>query len=200
MKFCRDCRHYKACKALIGRQPDDVQCDPVPNYIPHLVQAAFHHSKARIKGLFAGKGAGKTLAGCWHAVWYAIAHPGSTGAVFEPEYSRIATVIKNVFEGKQMFGHSLDHNVMKGYPDSMVYSFRRNPYLLEIGPILHTDGKEYISKIYFGSMHDPEKWEGISCDFIYMDEVRLLGEKMQLAYDVLTSRMRGGDNAQEVSC
>ena len=127
-----------------------------PEYRPHIHQKNFHLSKARIRGLFAGKRGGKTEAGAVEAIIHAENQPGFVdngrdpylGVFIAPTYDMLRRLSLTKF---------------LGYAKGFKYSMVRSPAL----EITWHNG----TVIYGISADKPQRLEGLKANFIWIDEV-----------------------------
>ena len=122
----------------------------------------------------AATGGGKTLAGAFDAVMYAYQNPGSVSYWFEPNFKMV----------KRNLIPALDHELLLGKP------FYSHPWVSNYN---RTDSRidwRNGSQSWLIGLDDPESAEGPNVDYIWGDEVRLLG-KPDVAFDVWIRRLRG---------
>lgn len=148
----------------------------VIRYRPHAKQELFHRDRYNVKFrlLSGGTGSGKTIAGVWEMLSYLIDdNPGAVGFVFEPTIPMVKrNLIKGAFE--RLLGSPLQSNpIVKDY--------------------IKTDNCiDFVngSRLWFGSLDDPESAEGPNIDFIHVDEARLV-RHFDVAWRVIQRRIRG---------
>jgi len=112
-------------------------------------QRAFWESPARIRGLFGGRGSGKTAIGALEAIRTAQARPGEAGLIIAPDYPHL---IRSTWP-----------EFMKWLPDGAIRYHNRSEKIL---------GMQNGSTIYYGGIDDPESWRGPNCNWLWFDEAR----------------------------
>lgn len=145
-------------------------------YVPSPKQELFHRDryKKRYRAIFAGTGAGKTRAGVFEAVSWALDNPGSVGYIFEPTNKMISRIIIPTL--RDLLGKNIEAN-------PLIKQFNKS------------EGNQFLefingSIIWFGSLERPEMAEGPNVDFIMIDEARLVRDFFE-AWDAIRRRLRG---------
>ena len=158
---------------------DNVDYRPI-NYIAHEGQDAFHRARYYIthRALIAGTGSGKTMAGVYEDLRWALQFPGSTGFIFEPTYRMTKRILIPKLE--DFLGKPLESN-------PLVKQFHRGDLRLDM---------ENDSIIWLGSLENPESAEGPSVDWIHVDEARLI-RHLDTAIDVIIRRLRNSQVGAE---
>ena len=145
-------------------------------YIPHAQQQPFHEERYKYKFrlISGGTGSGKTIAGVFEMLSYLLDdNPGAVGFIFEPTIPMVKrNLIKDAFE--TLLGAPLESNFV-------VRDFVKTDNRIDF-----TNG----SRLWFGSLEDPEMAEGPNIDFIQVDEARLV-RKFETAWRVVMRRIRG---------
>jgi len=148
----------------------------VIRYAPAPKQEQFHRGRYQYKYrlLSGGTGSGKTLAGVWEMLSLLIDdNPGAVGFVFEPTIPMVKrNLIKGAFE--KLLGCPIESNPL-------------------VQDFIKTDNRiDFIngSRLWFGSLEDPESAEGPNIDFIQVDEARLV-RHFDVAWRVIQRRIRG---------
>jgi len=144
------------------------------NYWPHRGQLPFHNDRYDVKyrALFGGGGSGKTKAGVFECLSWALNNPGMNGAYFEPSYPMVN---RNLIPMLEFF---------LGTPIGMsplVASFNRK----EMCITFIND-----SKLWLGSLEVEEGVEGQNLDFWGVDEARKV-KNLETQFQVLVRRLRG---------
>lgn len=141
---------------------------------PHQGQTQFYRDRHKHlwRALLGGTGSGKTWAGVLEVVYWCLTYPGVEGVIFEPTYGMIKRNIIPVLE--DIIGP------METSP--LIKNFHK-------GDMLITWATQPPSKTWLGSLDDPERAEGQSLDYAYLDELRLV-RYCDLALKVVTRRLR----------
>lgn len=144
-------------------------------------QARFHADAYRVRNrlVSCGTGAGKTKAGAMEDISWALENPGSVGYVYMPTYRLIHRVLLP----------TLCDLLRVAYPEE-------SPLVKE-----YAKGGGYIeflngSKLYFGSLEEPEMAEGTNIDYAHIDEARLI-RNLDLALKTVQRRLRGSGLTQK---
>lgn len=139
-------------------------------------QAAFHQARydERLRLVYAGTGAGKTYAGAAEAIVISLAHPGSVGLAAEPDFPMVDKAMLPAFTEHFL----IPEDEWGQLP--FIKTWNRSKYRLDF-----TNG----SRIWFISLDDPEKAEGPTVNWWWIDEARLV-RNLNGALDALTSRAR----------
>lgn len=146
------------------------------HYYPHDRQWPFHQDRYKVKyrGLFGGGGSGKTLCGVYEDLAWMIENPGTTGAVFEPNYPMVK---RNLFPILvKLLGYPVEGN-------PLVEEFNKSDLYLQLRA-------PYKSRLWFVSLDDPMHAEGQTLDFGHIDESRIVGD-YKTAKAVVKRRLRG---------
>lgn len=159
-----------------------------PAYQPRLSeQAEFHQDRYRyrLRGLLAGQGGGKTLAGAVECIVISQTHPRSKGLAAAPNYPQIERGLYEPFESEWLF----DEPVESWDQVPIVASWNQSKRKLRF-----TNGSE----LWFVTLEEPEKIEAPNIDYYWMDEAQALrAGQFDAAYDALDSRLRGGPGGYE---
>lgn len=156
------------------------------NYVPTPQQRAFHIARffKTFRGVFCGKGAGKTIANLAEALMYGYHYPGSVVYLFEPNYPMIRRNIIPLLNTKWLLGEP----------------FEKNPHIKEFRKSDNCLIWKNSSETWFVSLDAPERAEGSNIDAAGIDEPRLIRD-FDLAWKSVTSRIRGsGRCAAESRC
>lgn len=144
-------------------------------------QARFHADAYRVRNrlVSCGTGAGKTKAGAMEDISWALENPGSVGYVYMPTYRLIHRVLIP----------TLCDLLRVAYPEE-------SPLIKE-----YSKGGGYVtflngSKLYFGSLEEPEMAEGTNIDYAHIDEARLI-RNLDLALKTVQRRLRGSGLTRE---
>ncbi len=131
------------------------------------------------RAILAGTGAGKTIAGAFEAVVWALLNPGSVGFLYEPSYMMVKRILIPTLEKSWLLGRPLQNN-------PMIEGFNQSEFKLtwKNGSIQ-----------YFGSLEDPEYAEGPNVDYAWIDEARLV-RNFDTSWRVVCRRLRGSDSAK----
>jgi hypothetical protein len=154
-----------------------LQSEVILRYYPKAgKQRQFHNDRYKIpyRGIFAGVGSGKTIAGVFEDVSWCIENDGIVGYVFEPTYKMVRRTLIPTLEHEKILGAPIEAN-------PVVADFRRGDNCIQ-----------FIndSILWFGSLEEPSMAEGPNIDFIHVDEaqyVRYFGQ----AWEVILRRLRG---------
>lgn len=151
------------------------------NYRPHKGQQPFHRDRYRVthRGIIAGTGSGKTWAGVAEDIYWCIRHPGIVGYVFEPSYPMVKRILIPKLEA--FLGRPIESN-------PLIRRFNKSDLRIEW---------ENGSRLWLGSLDDPESAEGVSVDFIHVDEPRLIPH-LDMAIDVIIRRLRGSGGGHPI--
>lgn len=147
------------------------------NYLPHLAQLDFHagieiYSQ---RSCLCGTGAGKTKAGLFEDIRWALAYPGSVGYIFEPSYPMMKRILFPTLESKDFFGCRYPYT---GNP--VVADFSRTDMRLD-----WYNGSQW----WFVSLDDAENAEGPNIDYAHIDEARLV-RHLDTAWLTVLRRLR----------
>lgn len=121
---------------------------------PTKGQRAFLKCNRRIKGLFGGRGSGKTTAGVWQAI-LTIQDPereGQNGMIIAPDYPHL---IRSTWP-----------EVIKWLPPEWIADRNKSEKWLLIKP--RPDAEP--SRIYYGGIDDPDSWRGPNTNWLFFDE------------------------------
>lgn len=148
------------------------------NYVPHKSQKPFHVDRYKVKyrGLLGGTGSGKSIAGGFESLMWAIEQTGSVGTIFEPTYKMLKTITLPTLE--HLLGESFESS-------PVVSNFNRTEMSLDF-----FNG----SKIWMVSLDKPESAEGMNLDWAWIDEARLI-PKFREALESVLRRLRGSKNS-----
>jgi hypothetical protein len=143
-------------------------------YLPHPKQKLFHNDRYHIKYrlISAGTGGGKTIAGVFEILSWLIEHDGSVGYIFEPSYPMVRRILIPTLE--RLLGFPIGTN-------PMVRDFNKSDNRIDL-----TNG----SRLWFGSLENPEMAEGPNIDVVHLDEGRLV-RQFDLAWKTILRRIRG---------
>jgi hypothetical protein len=126
--------------------------------------------------VFAGTGAGKTLCGLAEDIRWCRENTGIVGYVFEPTYPMVKRILLPTLERDLLLGCPVESN-------EFVSKFNRADMCLEF---------KNGSRLWFGSLDDPEKSEGVNIDFAHLDEPRLM-RHFDVCWNVIRRRLRGSN-------
>lgn len=151
-----------------------IATETVIPYMPHPKQRAFHNDRYKVKFrlISGGTGSGKTIAGVFEILSWLLENPGCVGYIFEPTIPMVRRILIPCLER------------LLGVP------FDRNPI---IANYQITDKRiDFVngSRLWFGSLEDPESAEGPNIDVIQVDEARLI-RHFDVAWRVIQRRIRG---------
>lgn len=154
-------------------------------YIPYSAtphQHLFHLARYFFpyRGVFCGRGSGKTVCGLAEALMQATEYPGSVGYVFSPNFPMMR---RNIFP-------TLSAPFLLGNP------FWNNPGIREWNKADSSLTLENGSEIWFVSLDSPERAEGANIDWAYVDEARLI-RKFDEAWMSITARLRGSGKCKK---
>lgn len=150
-------------------------------YAPHKTQRPFHAARLRKewRGLIAGTGSGKTIAGTGELIYYCINYPEAEGAVFAPTFGMLRRIILPTLE--KLLGRPIENS-------PLIESFHRGDML-----ITWRSG----TRTWLSSLEYPERAEGQSLDYIWVDEFRLV-RHVELSLQVLQRRLRGSGSGAPI--
>lgn len=137
---------------------------PSDRYRARVEQAPFHLSRAPIRFLRGGVGAGKTIAGAAEALNLAAENPGLDGMVIAPTWSILQRVTLR--------------EVLRLLPKSRIRVHRKQERYVEL---------RNSSCIYYGSADRPETLEGSNLAWAWGDEARYWRRE---AWQILLARVR----------
>jgi len=151
-------------------------------------QKRFHGDgyKVPFRLISAGTGAGKTICGCYEDLRWALENEGIVGVIFEPSFPMVRRILLPTLETDWLLGKPIESN-------PFVRRFNRAEMKLE----LHNPewpNPESVSTLYFVSLEEPERAEGMNVDFVHDDEARLV-RNFELAWQVQLRRLRGSNSA-----
>ena len=150
-------------------------------YVGHASQIPFHRDITKVfyRAIFAGTGAGKTIAGARDAIIWALDNPGSVGYIYEPSYMMVKRVLIPTLEKSWLLGKPFQTNpLIESYNQSEFKVTWRNH-----------------SVWYFGSLEEPEYSEGPNVDYAWIDEARLV-RHIETSLSVIKRRLRGSDSSK----
>lgn len=150
--------------------------NPYPN-APIYFHADRHRYKFRL--ISSGTGGGKTFAGVFEDLYWAMKYDGCVGYIFEPTYKMVNRILIPTLEDEQLLGKPLESN-------PLVSKYNRSDNFLEF-----ING----SKIWFASLEDPEMSEGSNIDFAHIDEPRLVRD-FPTAWQTIRRRLRGSQRGK----
>lgn len=152
-------------------------------YKPFLEQESFHkgYQNYWARLVSAGTGGGKTKCGLAEAYQWTIDYPGSWGILFEPTYGMLQRILLREAI-PAYFGCSLE-----SWPE--VVDFNKTKLYVD-----WVNGSHWELM----GLDEPERAEGVSVDWIWADEFRLVGgsgpsakRKQETAWKVFIRRLRG---------
>ena len=157
----------------------DINYRPI-NYVAHKGQDPFHRDRYYVthRALIAGTGSGKTMAGVYEDLRWALQFPGSTGFIFEPTYRMVKRIL--IPKLQDFLGKPIESN-------PLIKQFHRGDLRIDL-----TNG----TIIWLGSLENPESAEGPSVDWIHVDEARLI-RHLDTAIDVIIRRLRNSQVGTE---
>lgn len=127
----------------------------------------FHFSEARFRGLFGGRGSGKTVGGAVESIRKINDRPGWPGAVIAPDFKH--------------FYKSTWPEWSRWIPWSEVVEHHKSQCW-----ILFRNG----TKVYYGGIDEPESWRGPNVNWFWFDEA---GRKAdQMAFNIIIGTCRIG--------
>jgi hypothetical protein len=152
-------------------------------YAPHPAQLDFHAGRGIFsqRACLCGTGAGKTKAGLFEDIRWALDYPGSVGYIFEPSFPMMKRILFPTLESKDFFGCR--------YPftsNSYVASFNRGDLRLD-----WFNGSQW----WFVSLDDAENAEGPNIDYAHIDEARLV-RHLDAAWLTVVRRLRKSGRCQ----
>jgi len=149
-------------------------------YVAHKGQDPFHRDRyyKTHRALIAGTGSGKTMAGVYEDLRWALKFPGSTGFIFEPTYRMVKRILIPKLE--DFLGKPIETN-------PIIKQFHRGDLRIDF-----SNG----TVVWLGSLEDPESAEGPSVDWIHVDEARLI-RHIDVAIDVIIRRLRNSQIGSE---
>lgn len=144
-------------------------------YWPHSKQLPFHLDRYRVKYrlLSGGTGSGKTICGVFEMLDYLIENPGSVGFIFEPTFPMVR---RNL--------------IAQGLEELLGKPIEANPFVENYVKTEHRIDFVNGSRLWFGSLEEPEYAEGSNVDFIMVDEARLI-RHFEEAWHSILRRIRG---------
>lgn len=150
-------------------------------YKPHPAQRVFHADRFKVKyrAIFAGTGSGKTIAGLAECLKWCQKQPGIVGYVYEPTYPMVRRILIPTLEDEMLLGRPLELNPVV------------QEYIKSDGKITFKNG----STIWFSSLDEPERAEGVNVDFLHVDEARLVRD-FETAWITLRRRLRGSQRGK----
>jgi hypothetical protein len=153
-------------------------------YLPHPAQLNFHAGKGIYsqRACLCGTGAGKTKAGLFEDIRWAIDHPGSVGYIFEPSYPMMKRILIPTLESKDFFDCRFP---FKGH--RYVADFNRADNRLD-----WFNGSQW----WFVSLDDAENAEGPNIDYAHIDEARLV-RHFDTAWLTVLRRLRKSGRCQK---
>jgi len=143
-------------------------------YKAHRTQRPFHQDRLTHtwRAIIAGTGSGKTYAGAAEAIFWSAAYPGCVGVIFSPTYSMIK---RNVIPKLEAFlGAPIESS-------PLIDSFHKGDMVINWAT---------GSKTWLVSLEYPERAEGQSIDWAWIDEFRLVRD-VELSLMVIQRRLRG---------
>ena len=151
------------------------------NYRPHKVQEKFHGDRLKVlwRFIIGGTGSGKTEAGAGEAVYWAIRYPNSVGAIYEPTYPMLDSIL--IAKLDKLLGTPFERN-------PLVKRYNKNERLIEW---------KWGSQTWLKSLQEPERAEGQNLDWAWIDEARLV-RHLDLALQVIGRRLRGSGSGSPV--
>jgi hypothetical protein len=132
------------------------------------------------RAVFAGTGSGKTIAGIFECLRWLLENDGIVGYVFEPSYPMVRRILIPTLENELLLGKPIEAN-----PLVKSFSQTENRIDFRTGPI--------GSRLWFGSLEEPERAEGPNIDFCHVDEARLV-RNFETAWQVIIRRLRGSNS------
>lgn len=129
-------------------------------YLPNSGQLPVHQSKARLRAVFSGNGAGKTAMAVNEVIWRAQGFNPIT-EVFTPVPAKIVVVLDRPEKVEEVW-----------VPEIKKWLNLKQEHL-------HKDGRHYISRIVLDTgstirfmfhLQEPMAFESIECDFVVFDE------------------------------
>lgn len=144
-------------------------------YWPHAAQVPFHLDRYRVKFrlLSGGTGSGKTIAGVFEMTDYLLENDGAVGFIFEPTFPMVR---RNL--------------IAQGLQELLGKRIAANPLVETYMKTEHRIDFRNGSRLWFGSLEEPEYAEGSNVDFIMVDEARLI-RHFEEAWRSLQRRLRG---------
>jgi hypothetical protein len=135
----------------------------------------------RWRALLGGTGSGKTYAGVAEVIYWCMTYPGVEGVILEPVYRMINQNIIPILNS--ILGDPFWNN-------PLIESYNKGENLIIWAPGNAPDGRQLRSRTWLGSLDEPERIEGQSLDYGYLDELRLV-RYVTLSLKVITRRLRG---------
>ncbi len=150
-------------------------------YRPHEGQLRFHKERYKYKYrlLCGGTGSGKTFAGISEDLYWLLVHAGIVGYVFEPTYPMVKRILIPTLE--DLLGVPLERN-------PLIEVFNKGDMRIDF-----VNG----SRLWMGSLDNPERAEGPNIDFIHVDEARLI-RNFETAWRVIQRRLRGSGKGHPI--
>lgn len=138
-------------------------------------QYEFHQARHQqpFRLCICGQRAGKTIANVVECLYWAHKYPKSVGWIGEPDYPMVKRNLIPTFL-KVLGVFNLANSVL-------IESFNQSDHLIQF-----VNG----SRLWLGSMDNPEKVEGITLDYAGLDEARLI-RNWDLCWTVLKARLSG---------
>jgi phage terminase large subunit len=151
------------------------------NYRPHKVQEKFHGDRLNVlwRFIIGGTGSGKTEAGTGEAIYWAIRYPNSVGAIYEPTYPMLDSIL--IAKLDKLLGAPFERN-------PLVKRYNKNERMIEW---------RWGSQTWLKSLQEPERAEGQNLDWAWIDEARLV-RHLDLALQVIGRRLRGSGSGSPV--
>jgi len=151
------------------------------SYVPDSgKQSSFHDDRElfRYRGVFTGKGGGKTLMGLAEVIWWAMSYPGCVGWAGEPSFPMVERNLIPTLEMPELL------NTKPFWASPLVSKYNQQKHKIE-----WVNG----SVTWLGGLEYPESVEGANYDYFFIDEARLV-RYFLLAWQTLTARLRGSGN------
>lgn len=158
-----------------GRAAPPRRVDARIPYTPHEKQAAFHNDryKVRYRAALAGTGGGKTFAAAFESLSWMLENPYSLGIIGEPDYKMLKRIVLPAL--CDVLG------VRELTQSPLVRRYHETDHRLEL-----VNG----SACWLMGLEDPEKVEGPSIDWAWIDEIRMI-RKWGAAWKAIRRRLRG---------
>ena len=160
-----------------------------PDYDPFLQQVAFHEDRYTVKHrlVSAATGGGKTKCGFAEVLYWTLECPGSTGLIMYPTFRMLRNILL-----AQTIPETLGME-LANYP--LVQDFNKMEFMVNWKAV---EGEDIGTKWILLGLDEPEIAEGMSVDWAWVDEFRLIGGsgpsavmKQQTVKETIIRRLRG---------